>query len=162
MPLPKLMLTPAQDGYAVSDADDTVLRAKVSAGPSRMRLDMLGAPSDVNITLHLDGGQYQYWRAFFRTTLVEGSLPFRIDLLLDYPDLVEHEAKIVPGSTRLSGTRGLLYVVQARLEVKAIPMDAAYDSALVMLVTAYGDTAAAALILASLEHLVNVDLPAIA
>lgn len=161
MPLPKLNLVPSQDGYSVSDADDAVLRAKVSAGPSRMRLDMLGAPSEVNVTFHLDAGDYLYWRAFFRTVLVEGSLPFLIDLLLDYPDLVEHEAKIVPGSTRLSGTRGLLYVVQARLEVKPMPMDADYDLALAMLVANYGDTDSASLILSSLEHLVNVDLPTI-
>lgn len=159
MPLPKLNLTPAQDGYAVADADDQVLRAKVSAGPSRTRLDMLGAPSDVAVTFHLTDAEYQYWRAFFRSTIGYGSLPFLMDLLLDQPDLTEHEVKIVPGSTRLSGQRGLLYVVQARLEVKPSMEDADLDEAIAMLFAEYGDDAPN--ILALLEKLVNVDLPLI-
>jgi hypothetical protein len=157
MTLPKLNLLPAQDSYSMDDADDAVLRAKVSAGPSRTRLDMLGATASVNATLQLDPGEYQYWRAFFRTTIAEGSLPFTMGLLLDYPDVVDHEVKLA-AAPRLSGQRGLLYVVQLRLEVKPMPQDEDSDGAIAMLYEEYGDTAYAMLV--DLEHLVNVDLPA--
>lgn len=156
MPLPKLYLTPAQDGYAAQDADDAVLRAKVSAGPSRTRLDMLGAPADVSVTFQMNPNEYQYWRAFFRSTIVEGSLPFLLDLLLDFPELTEHQVKIVPGSARLSGQRGLLYVVSMRLEVKVVEADADLDATVAMLFEQYGDQGDAILI--SLERLVNFDL----
>lgn len=156
MTLPKLALIPAQDGYGADDADDAVLRAKLSAGPSRTRLDMLGAPSQVTATLQLDDGEYQYWRAFFRTVIAEGALPFLMDLLLDQPSLTEHEVKLA-AAPRLSGQKGLLYVVQLRLEVKPLPADNDADAALAMLYAEYGMDAS--VILADLEHLVNVDLP---
>lgn len=156
MPLPKLLIVPARDGYSADDADDAVLRAKVSAGPARTRLDMLGAVSDVAATLHLDPGEYQYWRAFFRGPIAEGSLPFLMDLLLDLPELTEHEVKLA-SAPRLSGQRGLLHVVQLRLEVKPLSADPDADAAVVMLFTFYGEGAGD--ILASLAHLVNVDLP---
>jgi hypothetical protein len=159
MALPKLMLTPSRDGYGADDADDAVLRAKVSAGPSRTRLDMLGATADVSATFRMDRGEYQYWRAFFRLAIGEGSLPFLLDLLLDQPDLVEHEVKL-SAPPRLSGQSGLLYVVQLRLEVKPAFQDTTGDEALLWLVQEYGSTDAAAGILLDLEHLVNVDLPA--
>jgi len=159
MPLPKLNLTPAQDGYSVTDPDDAVLRAKVSAGPSRTRLDMLGATSTVAVAFHLTDAEYQYWRAFFRGVIGYGSQPFLMDLLMDQPDVTEHEVKIVPGSTRLTGQRGLLYVVVATLEVKPNTEDADMDAAIAMLYAEYGEDAPN--ILADLEKLVNVDLPVI-
>ncbi len=158
MSLPKLNLVPAQDGYSAEDAEDAVLRAKVSAGPSRTRLDMLGGPSMVNVTLQLDRGEYQYWRSFFRGVIAEGAVPFRMDLLLDYPDLVEHEVKLA-APPRLSGQRGLLYVVQLRLEVKPDADSMEVDAAIAMLFEEYGDDASNVLNL--LAHLVNVDLPAV-
>ena len=156
MTLPKLKLIPAQDGYGAEDADDAVLRAKVSAGPSRTRLDMLGSTASVSATLQMDQAEYQYWRAFFRSTIAEGALPFLMDLLLDYPDTVEHEVKLA-AAPRLSGQKGLLYVVQLRLEVKPSPNAEGVDEAIAMLFGNYGSDGP--LILASLEHLVNVDLP---
>lgn len=156
MPLPKLNILPAQDGYSAEDADDSVLRAKVSAGPSRTRLDMLGAPASVSAVLQLHYDEYQYWRAFYRSVIAEGSLPFLMDLLLDRPETQEHEVKLAD-APRLSGQKGLLYVVQLRLEVKPNPVDTEADFAITMLYMEYGLDAST--ILVDLEHLVNVDLP---
>lgn len=158
MPLPKLSLSPDQAGYTTADADDAVLRAKVSAGPARQRLDMLGAPSMVGVGFSLNRNQFQYWRSFFRTTIAEGSLPFLIDLILDQPDPVEHEARIIPGSVRLSALSGLRYSVAVTMEVKPVGQDSDFDATLVWLYEAYGDDIS--LTLAALAALVNEHLPA--
>lgn len=158
MPLPKLNAEGlAEEGYGFEDGL-SVLRAKLSAGPSRTRLDMIGAPIELSAVLYLDPGQYQYWRSFFRSTIKEGSLPFRMDLIVDSPDPVEHEVKLVPGSTGLGSRRGNVYQVPLRLEVKPDLASAEYDDAIVMLYSNYGDGAED--ILNRLAQLVNVEMPA--
>lgn len=156
MPLPKLTLLPSQEGYSV-EIGDAVLRARPGSGQSRQRLDMLGAPHIVSVSFALDRLRHAYWRAFFRTTIVEGSLPFLIDLIIDGGTLAEYEAKIVPGSVAMSGVRGLTHFVQAQLEVKATVADALADAGLVTMFEIYDADASA--ILDLLAHLVLVDLP---
>ena len=157
MPLPKLMLDIPEEGYSFQDAE-SVLRAKLGAGPSRQRLDMLGAPVEVEIGLILTATAFQYWRAFYRTTIAEGALPFLIDLLIDGPDLTECEARIIPGTSGLGRRSGDAHFVSMRLEVKMAATDSAFDAALVALFGAYGDDAPAFLNL--LAELVNSDFPA--
>lgn len=155
MPLPKLRLEIPQEGYALVDGE-AVLRAKVGAGPSRQRLDMLGAPAEIDMTLVLGGGEYQYWRAFYRSTLVEGALPFLVDLVIDTATPQECTAKIIPGTHRLSGVNGDAHMVQMRLEV-VMPDPPVDDAAIIMLYEQYGD--AAPFLLDQLATLVNVDFP---
>jgi hypothetical protein len=155
MPLPKLHLTAPEDNYSFQDGE-SVLRAQVGAGPSRSRLDMLGAPIMLSVTLVLDGTGYQYWRAFYRSQIAEGSLPFIMDLIIDRPELEEHEVKLIPGSSGLGARRGEAYQVPLQLEVRMPVIDADYDAELVALYAIYGDDSAQ--ILGLLAALVNVDL----
>lgn len=156
MTLPKLNLDVPQEGYSFDDGDG-VLRAKLSSGPSRMRLDMLDAPIEAEVTLVLGPVEYQYWRAFYRLTIVRGSLPFLLDLITDTASVTEHNVKIIPGTMRTS-IQGDAHIVQFRLEVLLNPeSDLADEEAIVMLFDLYGDDAAN--ILNLLAQLVNFQIP---
>lgn len=153
MPLPKLRLIPARDGYQFAYPGDDIRRAKPGSGPSRQRLDMLGAPMIVGVTFRMNAADYQYWIAFSRSTLSERSLPFLIDLIVDTPDLQEYEARIIPGTVQGGPPSGFRYVVQMQLEVKQKPVDPDISDTLVWLYEAYGDGAWE--VLYELEQLVN-------
>lgn len=156
MPLSKLNLTTPQEGYSVEDGE-AVLRAKLSGGPGRQRLDMLGAASIVDVTLVLTSDEYRYWRAFFRSAIVEGSLPFLIDLVIDTADISEYQVQIIPGTTKLGSVQGDAHFVPMQLEVMMPVADAAYDIALVLLYELYGQDAGPVLDL--LEYIVNEGWP---
>lgn len=157
MPLPKLYLSVPQEGYSFDDGD-AVLRAKVSSGPSRLRLDMLDAPMSVAVQLVLEPQEFNYWQAFRRTTLKHGSMPFLIDLVIDSSDVEEYQAQIVPGSIK-TGIQGTAHLVQMELEVlmSETPPTADYDTSIVMLQGLYGVRVPNVLNL--LEKLANYDLP---
>lgn len=138
MPLPKLQLLPAREGYSFADDSGAVIRAKVSAGPSFQRLDMIGGPAEVNVTFRMTGAEYDYWRAFHRSTIAVGSEPFLLDLILDQSTLTEHQVKIIPGSLRMGGVSGDRHVVEMRLEAQLADSDPDYDAALVMMFELYG------------------------
>lgn len=158
MPLPKMILAPAQAGYSVEPQADT-LRASMGPGPSRFRRDMIGAVSAVSVQWRANRGEFEYLEAFFRTA-VPGSLPFLIDLLIDEADLLEYQARLIPGSKRLSAMQGNLRVVDAVLEVRPLPADPVYDAALVELFELYGDDLDG--MLAALDELVNTYMPLLA
>lgn len=158
MPLPKLTLPPAQAGYTVDPQADT-LQATLGSGPSRFRLDMIGAVSKASVQWRLARVEHEYLEAFFRSA-VPGSLPFLIDLILDGPDPAEYTARLIPGSKRLTGVPGLLRVVDAVLEVRPRPTDAEFDLAVVALFGLYGSEGED--LLAALAELTNDYLPLLA
>jgi hypothetical protein len=155
MPLPKLNLDVPQEGYSFDDGDG-VLRAKLSSGSSRQRLDMIDAPIEADVTLMLGPAEYQYWRVFHRYTLVRGTLPFLLDLVVDSSATTEHEVKIIPG-TMQTGVQGEAHIIQFRLEVLLSDDDEESAEAILMLYALYGDQAAG--ILEALAQLVNVQMP---
>ncbi len=155
MPLPKLNLSPGQGSYSVTPEPDT-LRANMGAGPSRFRRDMIGAISTVSVSWACTRIQYQYVESFFRST-VPGSLPFLCDLIIDSPDVSEYEARLIPGSKRLSSVRGHQRTVEAMLEVRPVTPDAPSDEGFVALYGEYGDDTEAMLRL--LGELTTVTMP---
>jgi len=157
MTLPKLNIDIPQVGYSIDDGE-SVLRAKLSSGPSRLRLDMLDAPIGAQVNMVLSPAQYQYWRAFYRTIIEHGVLPFLLDLVVDSAIATAHEVKIVPGSLR-TGVQGDAHIVQMALEVTLNPYDPDTDAAFVAIYDSFGDNASE--VLGALEHLVNFDLPAV-
>lgn len=154
--LPKLNIDVPQEGYSF-DGTDAILRAKVSSGPSRLRLDMLDAPIEADVSLMLSGGQYQYWRAFFRHEIQYGALPFLIDLMIETPAITERQVQIVPGTLRTS-VIGDAHSVQFRLEVaNLVPANTEFDAALLLLFGIYGESAF--YVLNQFDELANDVLP---
>jgi len=156
MPLPVLLLKPSRESYA-ADAGNNVVSIELSGGPSRMRLDMVGAPYRVNAQWVCDAFRYDYLQAFYRSSIQYGSLPFTLDLRLDYTETLAYTARVVPGTWRLGSLNGELSLISAQLEVLPNP-DSSHDEVIIELFTAMGPLAPYAL--NQLEELVNEDLPA--
>jgi hypothetical protein len=156
VPLTRLELPPAQAGYAVDPQSDTI-GARMGAGPARFRRDQIGGVSLVSAQWRCSRLQFEVFEAFFRTT-APASMPFLVDLIIDYADPAEYEARLIPGSKRVSGVPGNARIVEAQLEVRPVAADAEVDAALVMLYGLYGDDAPG--ILNLLHELANETMPA--
>lgn len=155
MPLPKLHLPPSKSGYS-AEPGSSVLMAQLDGGPSRFRLDFLGAVARVNCTWVCSPAQFLYLRAFYQSATKSGSLPFLVDLVLDSPLIGEHQATFVPGSFKLGGVQGYAHTVQAQLEAIPRPVDDAFNQSIVDLYEAYGEDGPPA---AELAVFVNQTLP---
>jgi hypothetical protein len=118
MPLPKLLLTPERSGYTYTEGE-VALTVKLAGGASKTRLDLLNATTNINVKWNCSLGGYNYLKAFYRTATKFGSLPFLIDLLYDSGTVEEYTAKFVSGTLRLTSQSGLLYVMEAVLEVSS-------------------------------------------
>lgn len=158
MALPKLLLAPDQGGFSFDDAEDTI-STKLDGGRSRVRRDILGGVAKVNLTWSMKRSEFQYLRAFFNTTLKEGSLPFLLDLYMDTGELTEHECVFLPGTFGLRSVRGFSFTVSGTIEAKPLPANEELDAAIVDLYAAYGDLDIASNVFNQFEILANVDLP---
>lgn len=154
----KFIIPPDQDGYSVTDGNETVSTI-LDGGLSRTRRDILGASSLVTTVWTLGREDYRYIRAFYRGVTGKGAEPFLIDLLLDFPTLTEHKAKFVVGSMALTQQDGLKFEVTAQLEVEPLPADDDFDRAYAMIYGVYGFEEWD-LVYNQFNHLVNEVMPA--
>lgn len=152
----KLSITPDEAGYSAATGEET-LRVQLDGGAGRYRRDILGASSSVEVQWTIGPTEYAYLKTFSRVATAQGALPFLIDLILDEPFPVEHEARIIPGSFSLASVQGMTYTVRASLEVTPNAPDDEYDEGLLLIVGEYGEDAG--LILLSFEEIANVDMP---
>jgi hypothetical protein len=152
MTLPKLLVTPEESNYTFEDGQE-VVRVELEGGAGRYRRDVIGAASLVRCRWLLSQEQYFYLRAFYRSTVLNGSLPFLIDLLLDIPTLTEHTAYF-KNEPRLNRVQGHMHQVQADLEVEPVALDSDYYDAVVMLFEEGVESG----LFATLEELVNVSM----
>lgn len=141
--------------YSVQDGVE-VISVQLDGGAPRMRRDILGATSTVDVEWRVGRDEFLYLRAFYRSVTVSGSEPFTIDLVLDSPSTTEHTARFKPGSMRLTGQEGYLHVVSAQLDVTPILPDTEYDIGMVAVWNEYGS--AYGTVFAALSKLVNEDL----
>jgi|GEM_PF-5648579 len=153
----KLLLVPLIQGYSYAPKDE-VVSIDLDGGAPRKRLDKLGSYGDVNCQFILDGDQYRYFMAFYRTRIKSGALPFTIDLKTEDAFLVEHEALIKKNSLKLTQHKANLFYISLGLEVKPITRDEAEDELLIELYETYG--ADYGDVINALEQFVNVDMPA--
>lgn len=108
-----------------------VLATELDGGKPRMRRDILNASSRVSVSWKFKAAEYNYFWAFFRTTLVRGSLPFELDLLMEGAGLQERTVQFVPGTVQLGQQDGDVHVINAELYVDPIAADASADDAIV-------------------------------
>jgi len=122
MTLLKFAIPPDNNGYSFTDGEE-VLSVALQGGASKYRLDILNANIRLNVQWTLDRNQYNYIRAFYKSVLISGSLPFLLDLYVDNPfELTEHECYIIPKTFGLKSQKGLSFVVGCSLEVKPVAM----------------------------------------
>lgn len=116
MALPVCLAKPTREGYTVQYGDHVVSTSQDS-GPSKVRFGTLRNPSIVNVQWVCFPLKYDYLRAFYRTRLSNGSLPFLIELRHDQHVSAQYEARFVPNAMSLASVSGDLSIVTAQLEV---------------------------------------------
>jgi hypothetical protein len=155
--LPVMGLIPSASGYGVQRGA-TVIQTQPGMGPSAFRLAQRNTPSLLNVSWNVGPADFDYLCAFYFTATAEGSLPFIMPAIHDYPDPQLFRALIVPGSFGLGGIKGLTYSVSAQVEVVPV-VDAALDEMLLWLYATYGEEWPE--IFGDLAHLVNVTMPGV-
>lgn len=111
----KLAITPDQENYTASDAED-VISTKVGGGPPRMRMDLLNSETKIEVQWTLNPAEYQYIRAFYNY-IHKGADSFLMDLLLESPTLAEYVVRIIPGTWKLTSVKGTTFKVKCTLSV---------------------------------------------
>lgn len=151
----KYAFPPDQNGYSVADTAESLL-VELEGGAPRVRRDIVGAWPTVSASWTCDRLKFNYFREFFRSATLSGSLPFLIDLQIDSADeLTEHTAQFVPGSINLNQVNGLTYVVSATLRIK--PLAVSSFPGVVPLINAFGEDWEADVAL--LDSIVNTEWP---
>jgi len=116
----KLTIPPDADGYSFVDGLE-VLRAVLEGGAGRYRTNRINSMVPLNVQWTVGPADYEYLRDAYHTHVDEGHAPFAIDLIVDEATLREYFVRIKPGSFKLSSVRGLVFTVQATLEVPLQP-----------------------------------------
>jgi len=155
MPDPVLSLPILAQGHTVSYGTG-VVRTEMPGG-DYMRKDFEGAAHTVSVSWFCTPAQ-QTTISTFRADVFEAGLPFTISLIVDDDDAADYTARCVPGSFRFAEKVGDWAVYSATLEVDARASTLADDAVIILLYGEYGDQMDD--VLALLETLVNVDLPA--
>lgn len=137
MVLPKLALDIDETQYSVKPGNE-VEEVRVEAGTAWRRKDFAGAPNQVALRLVMRAFAYNYFMAFWRTTLDRGLKPFLIDLIIDDAGMAEYQAVFVADSVGFSRS-GDAHFVTGTLEVKRRPDETVNDSSIVALYDEYGD-----------------------
>jgi len=129
--IPTMSIAPDYSSYTVTDSAQ-VLAVKLKGGASRYRQDILNSTSTVACQWTLTAGQYEYWRAFYRTATLTGAYPFYCPLTLDRSGVTNFKCYFVPDSISVSGMEGdVVFVVQAQLEVYPNPPNPLSDAAII-------------------------------
>lgn len=118
---PSSIIPPSQQGYSVQKGTNFI-QSKLETGASRTRQDFGGACHIVEATFECTQKQYTTISGFIRDRLQDGTRIFRIPLLIDVPQLVNYQARLLDKNEKLSQVRGLLKTVTMTLEVLPNPV----------------------------------------
>lgn len=113
----KLLIAPDEQGYQVRE-QASATRVELPGGQSRYRTDSLDTDSLVDCQFTLDPSNFQYLRAFYNYN-GQGTDDFLVDLVIDSHTPREYQARIRPGSWRLSDVQGYRFKVRLSLDVAA-------------------------------------------
>lgn len=159
--LRELIIPPDQDGYSVEKSAESVIRIQLDGGAGRYRQDLFGVSDLVSCQWILDGEQYNYLQSFYRSHS-SGSMPFIVNLIIDYAELKPYECRFIPNSFKLTGVKGLAYFCSATLECTPIEeIDIGLDADIVYLIDMYGWDYAARFtqVESQLHKIVNINIP---
>jgi hypothetical protein len=117
----ELTFTPIRDSYSAIPTYPT-LGTMLDGAATRKRIDYLYAPHEVTVSWKLNAIDYTNFMGFFRTTLLNSTEYFLMDLVVDIGALVPHRCRVKSGGTpRLNQVNGITFHVTATLEVEVNP-----------------------------------------
>jgi hypothetical protein len=158
-----LVLIPATANYAAQQ-DAATISTQVKGGLPRVRLDVVGGASTVNVAWQCDYNDFNYLQAFYRSQdkgMFYGSNVFTCQLIVDNSDLVAYTCKLVPGTWKAPATQqGMTYTVTAQFYVTPLAVNAVADDSLIDTFTTYGSSDLASSVYNELSQFSNYDLPA--
>lgn len=118
---PTTVNPPDQDGYVYTPGKDFI-ETKLDGGASRVRRDVFGMVHTVKCCWSCTQDQYTQVMGFFRERVQSRSKLFRINLVIDVPTLVPYLARLTGTPNALTMVAGLLYKIEATLEVIPNPI----------------------------------------
>jgi hypothetical protein len=117
----ELTFTPVRDGYSVIPTYP-IREAKFDGAATRKYTDALYLPHEVTVNWKLtSAADYTNFMGFFRTTLLESTEYFLMDLVTSIGALVPHRCRTKAGLPRLQQVSGTTFHVSATLEVEVNP-----------------------------------------
>lgn len=103
------------ENYSATDGQ-AVVAVQLDGGPSRYRLDKIGAPAIIPVQWTVDIVGYNALRAFY-ASINQGADPFLINVIYEVGTPQQYVAHLVVGTWNLSKQEGNTYILQASLEV---------------------------------------------
>lgn len=117
----ELTFQPIRDGYSVIPTYP-IREALFEGGATRKGADPLYLPHEVSVSWKLVSPlQYTNFMGFFRTTLLEATEYFLMDMVTDIGDLVPHRCRTKGGMPKLDQVNGSCFYVSTTLEVEVNP-----------------------------------------
>ena len=122
--LPVGINPPDQVGYQYKPGQ-SFIEVELDGGAPRMRRDKVGMCHYVTCKFSCTEEQYTRLMAFFRESLEDCTLQFRMPLKIDTHHVISYKCQITGEPPSLVENAGLLHVVQAQLKVFPNPILAA-------------------------------------
>lgn len=117
----QLPFTPIREGYSVVPSYP-IREAIFEGGKLRKGFDPLFIPHEITVNWKLITPiQYTAFMGFFRTTLLDSTEFFLLDLVTDIGALVPHRCRLKEGTPRLDQVKGNCFYCSTTLEVEVNP-----------------------------------------
>ncbi len=114
MSIPRLDYTPSSSRYSGQHGAG-IISTNVEGGFPRLRRDQLQPPSTFRVQWVFGRDDFEDFMFAFRHTINSGATTFIIPLLLDYSDMIDYTAQLVPNSLRVTNAEGNRRVVTASI-----------------------------------------------
>ena len=114
-----LPFTPDAEGYSFTE-DSGVISVTLDGGFPRIRADRAGSVITLSVQWTLTPPEYAEFRQFYEETLLFGSIPFIVQLVIKDNALQPYTVVMDPGSFKVSGSASWRYVVSCTLIVKVV------------------------------------------
>ena len=114
-----LPLPPERTSYTYSK-EGGVVSTTLDGGKSRSRVDIIGFTSRVTCQWILTRLEFDFFMSFYVAVAKKGAATFQMDLILDRPDLLEHDCIFVPDTLNVSEPTSQTFFVTAELEVSPL------------------------------------------
>lgn len=116
-----ILFTPIRDGYSVVPTYP-IREILLEGGATRKGPDPLYLPHEVAVSWKLVSPlQYTNFMGFFRTTLLEATEYFLMDMVTDIGALITHRCRAKGGMPKLDQVSGSCFYVSTTLEVEVNP-----------------------------------------
>lgn len=116
----KLLISPDETGYSVTENTNSLLSAALAGGRPRTRLDVLGATRLVSVQWSGGKTRWQTVRDFLKQNVANNCPLFELDLIIDTADYQEYECNVIPGSIKSNNRAGIGYSISATLQVRPL------------------------------------------